>query len=73
MTELKYFGHIHLFSFHILMDLFHLYFFGRIHRFFGQVQQLIFVSVIFWSCSTVHVNFVRSYSNPFLVILNRSK
>ena len=49
MTELKtfFFGHIHQFSFVILMNLFHFYFFGHIHRIFAQVQRLIFVGAIF--------------------------
>ena len=33
----------------------HFHFFSHIHRFFGQVQQLMFVGVIFWSRSIVHV------------------
>ena len=55
-TDKQFFGHIHPFKFVVLMNLFHLYFFGHIHRFFGQVQQLMFVGVIFWSCSNVHVH-----------------
>ena len=35
--------------------LFHFYFFGHIHQFFGQVQWLMFVGVIFRSRSIVHV------------------
>ena len=52
-----YFGHIHPFKFVILMILFHFYYFGfgRIHRFFGQVQRLIFIGVLFQSCSNVNV------------------
>ena len=71
-----FFGHIHLFRFIILMNLLNLYFFGHIHRVFGQVQWLMYVGVIFWSRSNVHVrwyDFFWSYSNPFSVILNGSK
>ena len=38
-----------------IMNLFHFYFFGHIHWFFGQVQRLMFVGVIFQSRSIVHV------------------
>ena len=33
----------------------HFFFFGHIHRFFGQVQRLMFVGMIFWSRSIIHV------------------
>ena len=59
-----------------LNDFFHLYFFSHIHRFFGQVQRLMFIGVIFGHVLTftfVCVNFIWSYSNPFLVILIGSK
>ena len=58
MTELKtitFFGHIHPFEFFVLMNLFNFYFFGHIHQFFGKVQRLMFVGVIFRSRSIVHV------------------
>ena len=54
----------------------HFYFFGHIHWFFSQVQRLMFVGVIFGhvlSFTLLGVNFIPSYSNPFSVILNRSK
>ena len=41
--------------------LLHFYFFGQIHRFFGQVQQLMFVGVIFRSCSIVHIRRCEFY------------
>ena len=38
------------------MNSFYFYCFGHIHQFFGQVQWLMFVGVIFWSCSSVQVH-----------------
>ena len=44
-----------LFIFMILHFYVFFFFFGQIHRFFGQVPQLMFVGVIFRSLSIVHI------------------
>ena len=41
------------------------HFFGHIHRFFSQVQQLMFVGGIFWSRSIVHVRRCEFHSVIF--------
>ena len=56
-------------QFRCLNDIFHLYFFGHIHQFFGQVQRLMFIGVIFRSCSNVHVRLCEYYSVIFKPII----
>ena len=56
LTENKLFCQIHPSKFIILLILSYFYCFGHIHRFFSQFQQLIFVGVIFRSCSIIQRN-----------------